>query len=113
MNARHGTNHGASDNDAHGHEGDPPTGGRDGLPEDEVRQSLPASRLASAADRLGPRLVLAAQDQGYTAAWNGDHVNTCPWLTATTERDLALRQMWIRGYSAGRTDLRIARERPE
>ena len=107
MNDPHGTARGTN---ANGHDAQPLSDARNSVPNDEARQSLPASQLASAADRLGPRLVLAAQEQGYTAAWNGDHVNTCPWLTATTERDLALRKMWIRGYSAGRTDLRIARE---
>jgi ribosome modulation factor len=68
---------------------------------------------SSAADLLGPRLVLATQDQGYAAALNGDHVTTCPWMVADTDRDRALRQMWIRGYSAGRTDLRTARSREQ
>lgn len=65
---------------------------------------------SSAADLLGPGLVLATQDQGYTAGLNGDHVDTCPWRSADTDRERALRQMWIRGYSAGRTDLRSARD---
>jgi ribosome modulation factor len=65
---------------------------------------------SSAADLLGPQLVLATQDQGYTAALNGDHLDTCPWRSAETDRERALRQMWIRGYSAGRTDLRSARD---
>jgi ribosome modulation factor len=76
-----------------------------------ARQSPMAGWLgSSAADLLGPTLVLATQDQGYTAALNGDHVDTCPWRSAETDRDRALRQMWIRGYSAGRTDLRISRD---
>jgi ribosome modulation factor len=105
--------HGTSDS-THEHDADQPTDSRGRVSDGPGRQSLRASRPASATDLLGPRLVLATQDQGYTAAWNGDHVNTCPWLTATTAREMALRQMWIRGYSAGRTDLRIAREpRPE
>lgn len=75
------------------------------------RQSPMAGWLGnSAADLLGPGLVLATQDQGYTAALNGEHVGTCPWRFAETDRDRALRQMWIRGYSAGRTDLCIARD---
>lgn len=65
---------------------------------------------SSAADLLGPGLVLATQDQGYTAALNGDHLDTCPWRSAKTDRECALRQMWIRGYAAGRTDLRAARD---
>lgn len=75
------------------------------------RQSPTAEWLGnSAADLLGPGLVLATQDQGYSAALNGDHLDACPWRFAETDRDRALRQMWIRGYSAGRTDLRIARD---
>jgi ribosome modulation factor len=75
------------------------------------RQSPMAGWLgSSAADLLGPALVLATQDQGYEAALNGDHVDTCPWRSAETDRERALRQMWIRGYSAGRTDLRTARD---
>jgi ribosome modulation factor len=76
-----------------------------------ARQSPVAGWLGnSAADLLGPGLVLATQDQGYTAALNGEHVDTCPWRSAETDRDRALRQMWIRGYSAGRTELRTARD---
>jgi ribosome modulation factor len=75
------------------------------------RQSPMAGWLGSAAaDLLGPGLVLATQDRGYAAALNGDHVDACPWRSAETDRDVALRQMWIRGYSAGRTDLRAARD---
>src|SRR5437879_5209773 len=75
------------------------------------RQSLMAEWLGnSAADLLGPGLVLSTQDQGYSAALNGDHLDACPWRFAETDRDRALRQMWIRGYCAGRTDLRIARD---
>lgn len=114
MNDAHAATHGnTDDNDPHGREVGPLADAADDTTEGP-RQSLPANRLASAADRLGPHLVLATQDQGYAAAWNGDHVNTCPWLTPADDRDVALRHMWIRGYSAGRTDLRIAREqRPE
>jgi ribosome modulation factor len=65
----------------------------------------------SAADLLGPQLTLATQEQGYTAALTGEHVSNCPWKGATTERDRALQTMWIRGYAAGRTDLRAARTR--
>jgi ribosome modulation factor len=71
-------------------------------------QSTP-SQSPSAADLLGPRDTLATQDQGYAAAMAGDDVLTCPWKAAATDRETALRDMWIRGYSAGRTDLRAAR----
>lgn len=63
----------------------------------------------SAADLLGPRDTLATQEQGYAAALAGDHVDQCPWKAAATERERALLAMWIRGYAAGRTDLRLAR----
>jgi ribosome modulation factor len=64
----------------------------------------------SPADLLGPRATLAAQEQGYAAALAGQDVLSCPWKAAATDRDVALRDMWIRGYAAGRTDLRAARE---
>ena len=112
MNGNDDLTHAAAD-DPHGRDARPPANAA-GDATEGPRQSLPANQRASAADRLGPHLVLATQDEGYAAAWNGDHLNTCPWLTPTDDRELALRQMWIRGYSAGRTDLRIAREpRPE
>ena len=57
-------------------------------------------RICSAPDWCWPR-----QDQGHQAALNGDHVNTCPG-GRENDQERALRQMWIRGYSAGRTDLR-------
>ncbi|HEX3780312.1 MAG TPA: Rmf/CrpP family protein [Pseudonocardiaceae bacterium] len=72
----------------------------------DPRQS-PAAE--STADLLGPLLVLATQDEGYAAAMAGDQVDTCPWKAADTDRGRALRLMWIRGFSAGRTDLRTAR----
>ena len=73
------------------------------------RQSLLAG--STAADLLGPRLVLAIQDEGYMAALAGEHADSCPWKKATDDREVAKRQMWIRGYAAGRTDLRTARSR--
>ncbi|HEX3781312.1 MAG TPA: Rmf/CrpP family protein [Pseudonocardiaceae bacterium] len=110
------TNH-TNDGSAAGRSGGTATGGLGGAEGTErgARQSPMAAWLASsAAELLGPRLVLATQDQGYAAALNGDHVRTCPWMAADTDRERALRQMWIRGYSAGRTDLRSAgnREQP-
>lgn len=65
----------------------------------------------SAADLLGPQLTLATQQQGHAAALAGDDVSSCPWKNATTDWDRALQAMWIRGYAAGRTDLRAARSR--
>jgi ribosome modulation factor len=70
------------------------------------RQSLTS---ASAADLLGPQEVLAIQDQGHIAGFAGESPLTCPWARATEPDDVARRDMWIRGHSAGRTDLRIAR----
>lgn len=64
---------------------------------------------ASPADLLGPRDTLAVQEQGYAAALAGEHVLVCPWRAASTERERALLATWIRGYAAGRTDLRRAR----
>lgn len=69
----------------------------------------PPRQSPSVADLLGPRATLAAQDRGYAAALAGEDVLTCPWKAATTDREAALRDMWIRGYAAGRTDLRAAR----
>jgi ribosome modulation factor len=80
--------------------------------EDTTRDEHSTPRQSpSAADLLGPRDVLAAQDQGHAAALAGDDVLTCPWKAPRTDRETALRDMWIRGYSAGRTDLRAARAR--
>ena len=79
-----------------------------------ARQSPVAGWLgSSAAELLGPQLVLATQDQGYAAALNGDPLDACPWRATQNDQERALRQMWIRGYSAGRTDLRIARDPAE
>jgi ribosome modulation factor len=80
-----------------------------GLSSDGPRQSPPARSAAS--DLLGPRLVLAIQAEGYMAALAGEHPSTCPWKIAADNGDAAKRQMWIRGYAAGRTDLRTARSR--
>lgn len=77
--------------------------------DDTTRDDQPTpSQSPSVADLLGPRDTLTTQDQGYAAAMAGDDVLTCPWKTPTTDRETALRDMWIRGYSAGRTDLRAA-----
>lgn len=65
---------------------------------------------ASAADLLGPHEVLSIQDQGHDAGYTGESPLTCPWANATEPADLARRDMWIRGYAAGRTDLRIAKQ---
>jgi ribosome modulation factor len=68
----------------------------------------PRQSPASAADLLGPRETLATQEQGYAAALAGEHVRECPWKAAATDREVALRAMWVRGFAAGRTDLRSA-----
>ena len=73
----------------------------------DERQSLPTDRTA--ADLLGPQLVLATQGEGYLAAVEGQRPDTCPWRSATDDPEMALRQMWVRGYAAGRTDLRTGR----
>lgn len=71
--------------------------------------SPPGDAPATAADLLGPQAALAAQQQGRAAALAGQPVTTCPWRTADAPRDRAARDMWIRGYAAGRTDLRLSR----
>jgi hypothetical protein len=63
----------------------------------------------TAADVLGPAAALDAQRRGRAAALAGQAVTTCPWRDATGGRDRAARDMWLRGYSAGRTDLRESR----
>jgi ribosome modulation factor len=64
----------------------------------------------SAADLLGTQEVLTIQDLGHTAGFAGESPLTCPWKTASEPGDVARRDMWNRGYAAGRTDLRIAKE---
>ena len=58
------------------------------------------------ADVLGPKAVLDAQRQGHKAAVSGAGVEACPWARAVTPADRAAREAWVRGYAAGRTDLR-------
>jgi len=64
----------------------------------------------SAADLLGPLEVLAIQDQGRAAGFAAESPLTCPWARATEPADNARKDMWIRGYAAGKTDLRIAKQ---
>lgn len=54
----------------------------------------------------GPHLkqVLDAQQAGYDAAVTGERANACPY--ATTEKQL--RDAWVAGYVAARSDLRRA-----
>lgn len=72
------------------------------------RQSPTAE--SAAADILGPKSVLDIQNQGKAAVFRGDHVNSCPWAEPKDEKERASRDMWIRGYSMGRTELRQARD---
>ena len=65
---------------------------------------------ASAADVLGPQEVLAIQEQGHSAGYTGESPSTCPWASATEPAELARRDMWIRGYAAGKTDRRITQQ---
>lgn len=60
----------------------------------------------TAADWLGPQGVMSAVALGRLAAVNGEPVTSCPWRSATAGQDLASRDMWVRGYAAGRTELR-------
>lgn len=65
--------------------------------------------LPSAADLLGPQEVLAIQQRGHEAAFAAESPLSCPWASASEPADVARRDMWIRGYAAGRTDLRSAK----
>lgn len=71
------------------------------------------SQQPSSADVLGPKEVLDAQELGRAAAVSGERAGTCPWKTPGSDKEHALRQMWIRGYAQGRTELRQAGEAPE
>lgn len=71
------------------------------------------TRQSPAADALGPKEVLETQELGRRAAHAGHRVDTCPWKTPATERETALREMWIRGYAQGLTELRQASGAPE
>lgn len=62
-----------------------------------------------AAAVLTPREIMNTQENGRRAAVTGSHPSTCPWGQDTAE-DKARRTMWIRGYAAGRTELRTAAE---
>jgi hypothetical protein len=64
----------------------------------------------SAADLLGPQEVLTIQDLGHTVGFAGESPLTCPWKAASEPADHARRDMWNRGYAAGRTDLRSAKQ---
>lgn len=74
----------------------------------EPRQS-PTGPGDTAADVLGPAAALDAQRRGREAALAGQPVTTCPWRDAVGGRGRAARDMWLRGYAAGRTDLRVSR----
>ena len=71
------------------------------------RQSLSGARVT---ELLGPKAVLEIQQQGHAAAVSGEHVTTCPWKAPADDTDQARRDMWVRGYAAGRTTLRELRE---
>ncbi|HEX4814550.1 MAG TPA: Rmf/CrpP family protein [Nonomuraea sp.] len=64
------------------------------------------TRPSRGLETLGPKAVLEAQRQGQTAALAGEPVTSCPWARATTPADQAAREAWVRGYVAGRTELR-------
>ena len=66
--------------------------------------------VPSAADLLGPQEVLAIQELGHATGFAGESPLTCPWKAASEPADLARRDMWNRGYAAGRTDLRSAKD---
>lgn len=59
---------------------------------------------------LNTAQILDIQQAGTAAARAGKHVTMCPYRSPQTPIDKARRQMWIAGYSAGRTELRQAAE---
>ncbi len=73
-----------------------------GTPDDTENVTRPPRGL----EVLGPKAVLEAQQQGQAAALAGEPVTSCPWARATTPADQAAREAWVRGYAAGRTELR-------
>jgi hypothetical protein len=74
---------------------------------DDPRQS-PVSGT-SAADVLGPKTVLEIQENGRESALSGERIDACPWRSPENDIDRAKRDMWVRGYAAGRTDVRARR----
>lgn len=73
-----------------------------------VRRSPDPGRIARL---LGPKTILDTQRAGWQSAVRGEHVRACPYR-GPDERAAGLRAMWLRGYAAGRTDLRTARTGP-
>lgn len=59
-----------------------------------------------AADLLGPKTILETQEAGRAAALAGDPATACPWPAPADARETALRAMWVRGFAAGRTEIR-------
>lgn len=47
--------------------------------------------------------ILKAQDAGYRAYLNGEHIRDCPHGLKTADEQ-KLSQAWVRGYAASRTD---------
>lgn len=62
-------------------------------------------------DLLTTKAILDTQDAGRQAAYAGQSATTCPHGDED-ERSRALRAMWIRGYAAGRTQMREQRDQP-
>jgi hypothetical protein len=79
-----------------------------------VSDEIPGGRQSpgdhSATGVLGPKDTIEAQEAGRLAAFTGEPVTVCPWAEAADDRQAALRLAWVRGYAAGRTDLRAARD---
>lgn len=57
--------------------------------------------------RVDTHEIIDAQRQGRDAALAGLDGKACPWRV-DTPHDKALMRQWMRGWAAGRTDLRRA-----
>jgi hypothetical protein len=78
---------------------------------DTQRQS--PQNQANPADLLGPKEILEVQEQGRQAFHAGQPVTVCPWAAAQNPANMFRRQMWVRGYAQGRTELRQTRDQVE
>lgn len=56
--------------------------------------------------------IIAAQDAGMKAAYDGRPSTVCPYAPTGSEREAFLMKMWIRGYVEARQMLRDQRHRP-
>lgn len=69
----------------------------------------PSEEHVAAQARVDTHEIVDAQVRGRDAALAGADSGTCPWRNATPH-DLTLMRQWLRGWAAGRTDLRRAQD---